>query len=232
MSTPAGMSSSAGSASLAQARERLMRPQPKVSRILRNKFVAGLIVVIPIVITVKSLWWLFSYVDGLAQPLAQAVIGRPVPGIGFITTVAIVFLAGLLFSTGPLKKVLQGIEDLVDDVPLVGTVYGTTKKVLAGFGSEEAAFQRFVLARLPGRTTPGFLMGTFTLRRKDGASQALCSVYIPTNHLYVGDVVVLPQEDVIETDLSVEDGVSLILSAGSAVPEVVAEKAAPGTPGT
>ena len=53
MSTPAGMSSQAGSASLAQARERLMRPQRKVSRILRNKFVAGLIVVIPIVITVK-----------------------------------------------------------------------------------------------------------------------------------------------------------------------------------
>ena len=51
----------------------------------------------------------------------------------------------------------------------------------------------------------------------------LCTVYIPTNHLYVGDVVVLPTEDVLETDLSVEDGISLILSAGAAVPERIGE---------
>jgi uncharacterized membrane protein len=111
-------------------------------------------------------------------------------------------------------------------VPLVGTVYGTTKKVLSGFGNPNAenAFQRFVLAQLPGRTTPGFLTGTFTLQRRSGEKYTLCTVYVPTNHLYVGDVVVLPAEDVIETDLSVEDGVSLILSAGSSVPPVVGER--------
>jgi len=93
-----------------RVRGRASRPRPPLSRVFRNKFVAGLVVVIPIVITVKSLWWLFSYVDGLAQPLAVAVIGRPVPGLGFVTTVAIVFLAGLLFSTGPLKRLLQLLQ--------------------------------------------------------------------------------------------------------------------------
>jgi uncharacterized membrane protein len=108
----------------------------------------------------------------------------------------------------------------------VGTVYGTTKKVLSGFGNPNAenAFQRFVLAQLPGRTTPGFLTGTFTLQRRNGERYTLCTVYVPTNHLYVGDVVVLPMEDVIETDLSVEDGVSVILSAGASVPPVVGER--------
>jgi uncharacterized membrane protein len=188
--------------------------------------VAGLIILVPIVLTVKGLWWLFSYVDGLAQPLAVSVVGRPIPGLGFVTTVLLVFLAGLLFSAGPLKKLLDGVEDLLDDVPLVGTVYGTTKKVLSGFGNPDTqnAFQRFVLAQLPGRTTPGFLTGTFTLQRRSGERYTLCTVYVPTNHLYVGDVVVLPQEDVIETDLSVEDGVSLILSAGASVPTVVGER--------
>jgi uncharacterized membrane protein len=198
----------------------------RLGRLLRNKFVAGLIILVPIVLTVKGLWWLFSYVDGLAQPLAVSVVGRPIPGLGFVTTVLLVFLAGLLFSAGPLKKVLDGVEDLLDDVPLVGTVYGTTKKVLSGFGNPDTqnAFQRFVLAQLPGRTTPGFLTGTFTLQRRSGERYTLCTVYVPTNHLYVGDVVVLPQEDVIETDLSVEDGVSLILSAGASVPTVVGER--------
>jgi uncharacterized membrane protein len=170
--------------------------------------------------------WLFRFVDGLAGPLTEAVLGRPVPGIGFATTVAVVLLAGFLFSFGPLKKLLDGAEQLLDAVPVVGVVYGTTKKVFSGIGGpgSENAFKRFVLARLPGRTTPGFLTGTFTLKMKDGAEHEVCTVYVPTNHLYVGDVVVLPASDVIETDLSVEDGVSLMLSAGASVPHVVSER--------
>ena len=141
-------------------------------------------------------------------------------------TIGIVFLAGLLFSTGPLRRLLVSFEDLLDAVPFVGTVYGTTKKVLSGFGKpdEKSAFQRFVLARLPGRTTPGFVTATFTLTRADGTAWPLCCVYIPTNHLYVGDVVVIPSCDVIETDLSIEDGISLLLSAGASVPPTLTEK--------
>jgi uncharacterized membrane protein len=58
----------------------------------------------------------------------------------------------------------------------------------------------------------------------DAREHQVCTVYVPTNHLYVGDVVVLPVEDVIETDLSVEDGISLMLSAGASVPRVVRER--------
>ena len=203
-----------------------MRPRRPLSRALRNTFIAGLVILIPIVLTAKGLWWLFAYVDGLAEPIAVRMVGRPIPGIGFATTIAIVFLAGLLLSRGPLRRLLDGLEDLLDAVPFVGTVYGTTKKVLAGFGKPESqsVFQRFVLARLPGRTSPGFVTGTFTLKRRDQTVESFCTVYIPTNHLYVGDVVILPAADVIETDLSVEDGVSIILSAGASVPATVTEK--------
>ncbi|HEY6553777.1 MAG TPA: DUF502 domain-containing protein, partial [Vicinamibacteria bacterium] len=98
--------------------------------ILRSKFVAGLLILVPIVITVNSLWWLFTYVDGLAQPMAIAVLGRPIAGVGFVTTIAVVFLTGVLFSSGPLRRLLDGLEDVLDFVPVVGSVYGTTKKVL------------------------------------------------------------------------------------------------------
>jgi uncharacterized membrane protein len=193
---------------------------------LRNKFIAGLVILIPIVLTAKALWWLFTYVDGLAHPIALAMVGRDIPGLGFVLTISIVFLAGLLMSTGPLKTILVWFEDIVDDIPLVGSVYGTTKKVLAGFGKEDStsAFQRFVFARLPGRTTPGFVMGTFVLTRLDNTQYTLCTVYVPTNHLYVGDVVILPVEDLIDTEMTVEDGVSLLLSAGASIPPVVTEK--------
>ena len=199
-----------------------------VPRILRNRFITGLIILIPIVITVKSLSALFFYLDGLARPLTKRWVGEEVPAVGFVTTVAVVLLTGVLFSAGPLRRLLEGLDDVVEAVPLVGTVYGTIKKVLEGFGSPRTreAFKRFVLARLPGRTSPGFLTGSFTLRRRDGTEQAFCSVYVPTNHLYVGDIVVVPAENVIETDLSVEDGVSVILSGGASMPATLAEKEA------
>ena len=135
-------------------------------------------------------------------------------------------LAGFLFSFGPLKRLLDSAEQLLDAVPVVGLVYGTSKKVSpASAGRARSTRSSASCSRgCPGRTTPGFLTGTFTLRFADGREHEVCTVYVPTNHLYVGDVVVLPVEDVIETDLSVEDGVSLMLSAGASVPRVVRER--------
>ncbi|HUG54206.1 MAG TPA: DUF502 domain-containing protein [Vicinamibacteria bacterium] len=203
-----------------------MTAHRSLSRTIRNKFIAGLLIVIPIVLTVKALWWLLTYIDGLAAPLAEQMYGRPLPGIGFVITLAVVLAAGLLFSSGPLQQLLHGLEELVDSIPVVGSVYGTTKKVLSGFGKPEAqgAFKRFVFARLPGRTTPGFVTSTFHFTRADNTTYQLCAVYIPTNHLYVGDVVVLPLEDVIDIDLTVEDGVSILLSAGASMPAAITER--------
>ena len=192
----------------------------------RNAFIGGLVILVPIVITVKALWWLFSYLDGLTHPLANLVLGRDIPGLGFLITIATIFMAGFFFSGGPLKRLLDGVDAMLDVVPVVGSVYGTTKKVLSGFGGPQSrdSFQRFVFARLPGRTTPGFVTGSFKLTLRDGATHDVLTVYIPTNHLYVGDVVILPSQDVVETDLSVEDGVSLLLSAGASIPRVIKER--------
>jgi len=97
-------------------------PRRPLARALRNTFIKGLVILIPIVLTAKGLLWLFAYVDGLAEPIAVRMVGRTIPGLGFVITVAIVFLAGLLFSRGPLRRVLEGLEELLDAVPLVVTV--------------------------------------------------------------------------------------------------------------
>ena len=121
-----------------------MNARPHVPPILRSKFIAGLVILVPIVVTVKALVWLFSYLDELAQPLAAALLGRPVPGLGFLLTVGTIFLTGVLFSARPLRRLLDGVDDALGLVPLVGGVYGTTKKVLEGFGkdSSDAAFKQ------------------------------------------------------------------------------------------
>ena len=76
-----------------------------ISRLLRNHFLGGLVVLVPIVLTVKALTWLFTFVDGLSRPWLEALLRRSVPGIGFVLTIALVFLAGFVFSHGPLKPI-------------------------------------------------------------------------------------------------------------------------------
>jgi uncharacterized membrane protein len=106
----------------------------RISRTVRKLFLGGLVVTVPIVLTVKALVWLFRFVDGLAQPVAVLPVGREVSGIGFVMTVGTVLVAGFLFSFGPLERLLDSIEQVLDAVPVVGLVYGTSKKVLSGRG--------------------------------------------------------------------------------------------------
>jgi uncharacterized membrane protein len=198
----------------------------RVLRVFRNKFIAGLIILIPIVITAKVLWWLFGYVDALASPLTKTAAGEEVPGVGFALTLGVVLGTGLLFSAGPLRRLLDGLVDVLESVPVAGPLYGTIRKVLSGLGSPQAreAFKRFVLVRGAEGLSPGLVMGPVALERRDG-SEKMVVVYIPTNHLYLGNIVVVPEADVIHTDVPVEDGISLILSAGSSFPSIVRERA-------
>ena len=203
--------------------------RPTFSRHLRNLFLGGLVVVVPIVLTVNALVWLFRLVDGLAGPLTG---GRPGAAgarhrLHHDGGRRLPRRVPVLLRTAPRKKLLVAAEQLLDAVPVVGVVYGTTKKVFSGIGGPGSgnAFKRFVLARLPGRTTPGFLTGTFTLKRSDGSQHEVCTVYVPTNHLYVGDVLGAARDGRDrDGQLSVEDWVSLMLSAGASVPRVVVER--------
>ena len=203
-----------------------MSAYTRILRGLRNKFIAGLIILVPIVLTVKVLWWVFGYVDELARPLTKTAAGEEIPGVGFALTLGVVLVTGLLFSAGPLRRLLDGLVDVLESVPVVGPTYGTIRKVLSGLGSPQAreAFKRFVLIRRDDGLTPGLVMGHVTVARRDGAPEPLVVVYIPTNHLYLGNIVVVPEVDVMQTDVPVEDGISLILSAGSSFPKMVRER--------
>ena len=198
----------------------------RVLRLLRNRFITGLVILIPIVITANVLWSLFSYVDGHAVPLTRALVGRDIPGAGFVLTLVLVLATGILFASGPLRLILNGLVGILESVPIVGPVYGTIRKVLSGFGSPQArkAFQRFVFVRWAGTLGPGFLTGSFALKEKNGTSVTYRVVYLPTNHLYIGNILVVPDEDVIPTDIPVEDGISCVLSAGSSIPAEVHER--------
>jgi len=191
---------------------------------IRVKFLAGFFVLLPIVITLYFAWEFFNFVDGFFSPLYAQIMGFPVPGLGFLTAMLIIFLAGLIATNVAGKRALQWSEGLFLRIPIFKHIYSAIKQLLNAFSPDnQVAFKEFVIVEHPrkGEYAFGFLTGEVFLER-DGAREALFAVYVPTNHLYLGDIVLFKREEVIRPRLSIQEGIQIILSGGTAVPKVLA----------
>jgi uncharacterized membrane protein len=186
---------------------------------LRRYFITGFFVTVPLVISVAALVWIFDVVDGVMQPLYARLLGRHVPGLGLLTTVLLVLLAGVLATNVIGRRVLRRTEHYLMMVPVFRAIYAPVKQLILAFSPDnESGFKRVVLVDEPGRgTVLGFMTREFTVDRGAG-SQAMIAVYVPTNHLYLGDVLVCPAERVTYPDLTVEQGIRIFLTGGMALP--------------
>ena len=186
---------------------------------LRRRFITGLVVTVPLIISVAALVWIFHFIDGITEPLVSKWVGRSVPGLGIAITCLLVLAAGVTATNMVGKRLLQRAESWLLHIPLFKTVYAPVKQLVAAFSPDnEYGFKRVVLVRTDGRGyVLGFLTREFTLQRNDG-TDTLVAVYVPTNHLYLGDVLVCSREQVMFPDLTVEDGIRIFLTGGMAVP--------------
>jgi uncharacterized membrane protein len=186
---------------------------------LRRRFITGFFVTVPLIISVAALVWIFGVIDGITEPLVSQWVGRTVPGLGMAMTGLLVLLVGVTATNMVGKRVLQRAEAGLLHIPLFRTVYAPVKQLVAAFSPDnEYGFKRVVLVQEPGRGyVLGFLTREFTLQHGDG-TDTLLAVYIPTNHLYLGDIVVYPRERVLFPELTVEDGVRIFLTGGMALP--------------
>jgi uncharacterized membrane protein len=196
---------------------------------LRRRFITGLVVTVPLIISVAALVWVFRLVDGAMAPLLASWIGREVPGLGLVLTALLVLLAGVIATNMVGKRILQRAEGWLLLVPLFKTVYAPVKQLVTAFSPDnEYGFKRVVMVEEPGRgTVLGFLTREFTLTRGEQVEEMVV-VYVPTNHLYLGDVIVYPAERVTYPDLTVQDGIGIFLTGGMAVPRAVNGRREPG----
>ena len=186
---------------------------------LRRSFIAGFFVIVPLFISVAALVWVFQLVDSVTEPLSVRLLGRAVPGLGVLLTVGIILVVGAIASNVFGKRVLQRTERYLLQVPVFKTVYAPVKQLVAAFSPDnEAGFKKVVIVEDQKRgLTLGFLTKEFTLQR-NGTNEPVVAVYVPTNHLYLGDVLVYPRELVFYPDISVEDGIRIFLTGGMALP--------------
>ena len=183
------------------------------------RFFTGVFVTLPVVLTAWVFWLFYASVDDFMAPLYGHLLGRHVPGLGFLTAVLIIFVIGVVATNVVGRRVLLWGERLIRYIPLVRRVYPTVKDFVDAFSpNSRSGFREFVIVEHPreGAYTYGFLTGD--MRVVGAKPDALVSIYVPTNHLYLGDIVLVPRDAVVPTGLSVEDGIRVILSAGTAAP--------------
>src|SRR5262245_5453502 len=187
---------------------------------IRRNFITGFFVTVPLVISVAALVWIFGVIDGFVGPYYAAWLKRDVPGLGILTTALVVLLVGTVATNVIGKRVLQRAEHYLLLVPVFRTIYAPVKQLVVAFSPDsEHGFKRVVMIDDPSRgSVLGFLTREFTVDRGQG-TESLLAVYVPTNHLYLGDVIICSREQASFPDITVEQGIRIFLTGGMALPE-------------
>jgi len=186
---------------------------------LRRNFIAGFFAMVPVFISVAALVWLFSVVDGFTTPLYDRLLGQRIPGLGTVTTLVVIVLVGAFARNVIGRRILQRTEGWLLRVPVFRTIYAPVKQLIAAFSPDNASgFKRVVLVEDPRRGFAlGFLTREFTIDRGRGPEELL-AVYVPTNNLYLGDVVICERDRAVFPDITVEEGIRILLTGGMALP--------------
>jgi uncharacterized membrane protein len=188
---------------------------------LRRSFIAGFFVTVPLFISVTAIVWLFGIVDGQLRPLSEQLLGRHIPGLGVVITAAGIVLVGALATNVIGRRLLQRGENYLLRVPIFRTIYAPVKQLVVAFSPDnESGFKRVVMLETRDRYVLGFLTKEFTADRGKGP-EALVAVYVPTNHLYLGDIVICERNRATFPDITVEEGIQIFLTGGMAIPSRV-----------
>ena len=185
---------------------------------LRRRFLAGFFVTVPLVISVFAFVWIFRLIDGFVGPFFAAWLNREVPGLGILTTAVLLLLVGAIATNVIGKQVLQRAEGYLLRVPVFRTIYAPVKQLVVAFSPDnEYGFKRVVMVEDGARGfVMGFLTKEFTVDRGQGP-EVMVAVYVPTNHLYLGDVIVCPRDRASYPDVTVEQGIRIFLTGGMAL---------------
>ena len=190
----------------------------KFSKHLRRVFAAGLLILIPVVITYLVLKILFDAIDGVLNPTIVGLTKREIPGLGLIALIVLIYLSGLLSANLLGRKLIGFSQSLLLRTPIVRAIYSSARLLIESFsGSSTTGFKRVVMIEHPrkGIWSIGFLTGM----TKNERDQQLAIVYIPTAPTpNSGFVALLPLKEVRDTDLSVQTAISLVLSGGISTP--------------
>ena len=207
----------------------------KVLAYLRNTILAGILVVAPLAITGLVAWYVIVFLDGfvtlwLPKSVTEKWVFFGVPGIGAIIAVIMLIIIGALAKGVVAGWFHRSISSLLRflPVPLLGTIYATLRQLLETiFSDKSAAFREVVMIEYPRKDVYalGFVTGTAHKSCQNAENKKLINVFVPTTpNPTSGFLLMLDEKELTRLDLSVEDGIKLVVSSGIVTPEMSKEK--------
>jgi uncharacterized membrane protein len=199
-----------------------------LSATFKRKFIAGLFVSIPAIITILVIGKFVAFVDSLLEPFYFQMLGYHTQGLGFISAIVLIFIIGIISTNVFGKKIIKSFESVFLKLPVFKGFYTAVKQLVDAFSpeSKNASFKKFVVIEYPrqGMYTFGFLTKESTVMAcHNGIDFSLRAVYVPTNNLYLGEIVLVSEGDVFYTDIPIDEGIKIILSGGIASPNRIGE---------
>lgn len=183
----------------------------------------GCVVLFPVAVTFLVTWWFIQFVDGFFSPI-YAHLGIDIFGLGFVTSIIFILFIGIFASSWLGATVFLVGEWFIKRMPFVKHLYSASKQISSAISPDQntTAFKEVAIIRHPrhGEYAFGFITSSLVLQRENG-DEELCSVYVPTNHLYIGDVFLVNSEEIIRPNLSIREGIEIIVSIGMTMPQVL-----------
>ena len=186
----------------------------QVGKKLRAQFITGILIVVPVVAAILILRWLFLTFDNILQPVAESLLGYTIPGLGLGITVVLIYLTGLVATNVIGRRLIGYGESLLARVPLFRYLYTGIKQILQSFATpREGGFLQVVLVEFPkkGMRAIGFVTSESSVE----SGEKLLNVFIPTSpNPTSGYLEIVKENDIIKTNISIDDALKMVLSAG------------------
>ena len=202
-----------------------------LGRRIRNYFVAGLLAISPIALTIYIVWHLFIAIDGLLKDYVSLAIFRgfhieahyrTIPGLGILALLLVIFLVGFLTRNFLGRKVIVLSERLMSRIPVVRPIYSTLNQISHAFLSDKSEmFKRAALIEYPrkGIYSIGFITQDTKGVVQDSLPVDTVSVFLPTTpNPTSGFLLFVPKKNVRLLDISVEEALKLVISGGAIIP--------------
>lgn len=194
-----------------------------LSKHLKGTFLAGIFIVIPIGITIFILKFLFNFADGilgshLDRAMALSGSSGYIPGVGMLTGAVVIYLTGLIATNVLGHRLLKLGDDLITRIPLVKSIYTSSKQLIKVFQDGGSSYRRAVFVEWPrpGVRAVGFVTAELV---QDG--EPVVVVYIPTMpNPTSGFALWFREGDVHDSGMSVEDAIKFVVSGGVVLPAV------------
>jgi uncharacterized membrane protein len=192
---------------------------------LRRYFFAGLLVLLPLVITLWLLGWIVNWMDSLLDVLPAALRPStyvPIPGLGAIITLALVVVLGFLATSVFTRRVLAVWDSILVRIPIFRGIYTSVQKLAESVFSQEHDGRRVVLFEYPrkGIFTVGFATGYAAGELARFSEERLVNVFVPTTpNPTAGFYLLVPEREVVTLQMTPEEAFKLIVSGGMISPE-------------